>query len=139
MYQIKCNFDKTYMYICPRLNLKMLNFLNVIINLPYLELLDVSVSPLSIQEYHDQKIEDYQRTVQNLVRLHGSAGWPGSIILVAKANHFWFKQEKATCLRQCRKVDANIMYNVNLTQCCNTSDNNIKSQRWKCITFITSY
>ena len=30
-----------------------------------------------------------QPTVQSLFRLHGSAGWSGSI-LVLKANHFWF-------------------------------------------------
>ena len=32
-------------------------------------------------------------TVYSLVRLHGSASWPGSI-LVTKTNHFWIQHDK---------------------------------------------
>ena len=39
------------------------------------------------------KLKVGQTTVQNLVRLHGCTGWPGSI-LVTKTNHFRFWQDK---------------------------------------------
>ena len=38
------------------------------------------------------------RTVLSLVRLHIHVGWSGSI-LVAKANHFWFRQDKGYLFR----------------------------------------
>jgi hypothetical protein len=40
-------------------------------------------------QYQNTKI--YLPAVKSLVRLHGCAGWPGSI-MVAKAGQFWYQQ-----------------------------------------------
>ena len=46
------------------------------------------------QGYQDENLKLHgQPTVYSLVRPHGCAGKPGSI-LVAKANHFRFQQDK---------------------------------------------
>ena len=52
----------------------MLNFFNKIIHLLFLEL---SMSFLRISR---RELEVGQPTVQSLVRLHGCADWPGSIL-----------------------------------------------------------
>ena len=57
-------------------------------NLPFFWTVHYHKSGISRRE-----LEDGQPTVKSLVRLHGCAGWLGSI-LVAKANHFWFQQGK---------------------------------------------
>ena len=36
-----------------------------------------------------------QLTVKSLVRTHGCAGWPGSVLVTkTTGNHFWFQQDK---------------------------------------------
>ena len=67
------------------LTLNLLNYLNGILHLKFLE--------LSIVIFKDIKITtwNWSATVQSLIRLHESVGWPGSI-LVAKVNQFQFQQ-----------------------------------------------
>ena len=48
------------------------------------------LSTIGISEW---EFEVCQPAVYSLFRLHGCAGWPGSI-LVAKVNYFWFQQIK---------------------------------------------
>ena len=51
---------------------------------------------LSIIIFRDIKMRTWilpANSTKSLVRLHGSAGWPGSV-LVAKTNHFWCWQDK---------------------------------------------
>ena len=71
------------------LTLHLLNFFKGIIQIPFLKLSWVII-------FRDIKMSTWswsESTVQSLVRLHDSADWPGSV-LVAKANHSQFQQEK---------------------------------------------
>ena len=63
------------------LTLTMPNFLYGIIFLHFWH------NPLSFLGITRWELEHGQPTVQSLVRLHGCAGWPGSI-LATKTNHF---------------------------------------------------
>ena len=62
--------------------LSLLIFINGISHLQSMEL----------SQYHFYGYQE-NSTIKSLVKLHKYAGWPG-LTMVAKANHFQFKQEK---------------------------------------------
>ena len=66
----------------PKVTINLVNYLNELVHLPFLEL-----SIINFGDNQDKNSSQQYRSWSNCILI--SADWPGSI-LVAKVNYFWF-------------------------------------------------